>query len=175
MNRATSTAAAPERIDRFRGEHAFLSNFHRRPFQWQGQTWSTSEAAFQAAKTDDHSARERIRMASSPAAAQRLGRRADLPDLRDALLATGNAELVEGNGWGDRYWGVCDGQGRNRLGRMLMAILDDIRARARIAAHSQHVESLRWQRGREPTRRRQADVHHPAPLAERNRHRRPTP
>ena len=29
---------APERIDRFRGDHAFLSNFHRRPFQWRGKT-----------------------------------------------------------------------------------------------------------------------------------------
>jgi hypothetical protein len=37
------------------------------------------------------------------------------------LLATGGAELIEGNTWDDRYWGVVvDGVGQNRLGQLLM-------------------------------------------------------
>jgi hypothetical protein len=36
------------------------------------------------------------------------------------LLATGNAQLIEGNHWGDRHWGVSAGIGHNRLGQLLM-------------------------------------------------------
>jgi predicted NAD-dependent protein-ADP-ribosyltransferase YbiA (DUF1768 family) len=36
-------------------------------------------------------------------------------------------ELIEGNTWGDKYWGQCPiGNGRNELGKILMAIRDDI-------------------------------------------------
>ena len=73
-----AVSPAPERIDRFRGDHAFLSNFHRHPFRWRGKTWTTAEAPFQASKTRDERMRERIRAAASPAEAKRLGRRADL-------------------------------------------------------------------------------------------------
>ncbi len=182
MNPTQAAASAPARIDRFRGDHAFLSNFHRAPFKWQGRLWSTSEAPFQAAKTRDERMRERIREAPSPAAAKRLGRRADLrpdwehvkddvmhsilqakfavPELRDALLATGDAELVEGNTWGDTYWGVCGGRGRNQLGRTLMRVRDAIRARAGAAMDAQHAEWLRGQCERERTGRCDADVCH---------------
>ena len=151
MSRIHDPESTPERIDRFRGEFAFLSNFHRAPFKWRGKQWPTAEAAFAASKTHDARERERIRAAPSPAQAKRLGRRVDLrldwerlkddvmhailqakfavPELRDALLATGDAELVEGNTWGDVYWGRVDGRGRNQLGRTLMRIRDDIRRR----------------------------------------------
>ncbi len=59
---------APERIDRFRGTYAFLSNFHRAPFDWRAKT---AEAAFQAAKIRDAKEAERIRMAPSSAQAKR--------------------------------------------------------------------------------------------------------
>ena len=180
MNPTQAAVSAPERIDRFRGDHAFLSNFHRAPFRWQGNVWPTSEAAFQAAKTRDERMRERIRKAPSPATAKRLGRRADLrpdwehvkddvmhsilrakfavPELRDALLATGDAELVEGNTWGDTYWGVCAGKGRNQLGRTLLRIRDEIRAHAGAAMDAQHAEWLRAQCQRERTGRCDADL-----------------
>ncbi len=66
-----------------------------------------------------------------------------VPELRDALLATGDAELVEGNTWSDVYWGVCGGRGRNQLGRTLMRIRDDIRRRAGAAMDEQHADWLR--------------------------------
>jgi predicted NAD-dependent protein-ADP-ribosyltransferase YbiA (DUF1768 family) len=50
------------------------------------------------------------------------------PDLRGLLLATGNAELIEGNDWGDTIWGVYQGQGENRLGKILMKIRQELRA-----------------------------------------------
>ena len=48
-------------------------------------------------------------------------------ELAGLLLDTGNAELVEGNTWGDRFWGRCRGEGSNHLGRILMEIRDDLR------------------------------------------------
>lgn len=62
-----------------------------------------------------------------------LRRKFTLPDLRDALLATGEAQLVELNTWGDRIWGMvkdADGMlhGRNMLGEMLMAVRAELRA-----------------------------------------------
>ena len=66
-----------------------------------------------------------------------------VPELRDALLATGDVELVEVNTWGDTYWGVCRGRGRNQLGRTLMRIREDIRRRAGPAMDAQHADWLR--------------------------------
>jgi hypothetical protein len=56
------------------------------------------------------------------------------PDLRAKLLASGDADLVEGNTWHDQTWGdcccgrrACSGLGANRLGRMLMELRDELR------------------------------------------------
>lgn len=49
-------------------------------------------------------------------------------DLRDKLVATGDAELVEGNTWGDKIWGICNGQGENRLGKILMKVRTELQA-----------------------------------------------
>ena len=49
-------------------------------------------------------------------------------ELAGKLLNTGDAELVEGNHWGDRYWGVCDGEGQNKLGKLLMQVRGELRA-----------------------------------------------
>lgn len=43
-------------------------------------------------------------------------------NLAQLLIETGDATLIEGNTWGDRVWGVCDGVGENRLGKILMQI-----------------------------------------------------
>lgn len=40
------------------------------------------------------------------------------PTLCKALLATGNCHLVEGNNWGDYFWGSVNGHGENHLGRI---------------------------------------------------------
>ena len=133
-------------ITAFHGPHAFLSNFAASPVVLDGQTYPTVEHAFQAAKTFDPEQRLLVRDANTPATAKRLGRqvtlRADweqvkyglmrqllqqkfaIPDLRAALLATGDAELIEGNTWNDRTWGrvLVKGQwvGKNWLGELLM-------------------------------------------------------
>lgn len=50
------------------------------------------------------------------------------PDLKEKLLATGDRELVEGNFWGDAYWGVYLGVGENKLGKTLMKIRSELRS-----------------------------------------------
>lgn len=43
-------------------------------------------------------------------------------ELEALLLGTGDAMLVEGNTWGDQFWGRCEGRGYNILGVLLMEI-----------------------------------------------------
>lgn len=38
------------------------------------------------------------------------------------LMRTGESILIEGNTWGDTYFGVCNGVGENNLGKDLMSI-----------------------------------------------------
>lgn len=134
-------------IDRFKGKYYFLSNFYGAPVMYGGIEYRNNEAAFQAQKDPDKA----VEFASlQPNEAKRRGRRVNLrkdwegvkddimydivfdkftrnPELREALLATEDAELIEGNDWGDTYWGVCEGKGKNRLGRILMRVRDELR------------------------------------------------
>lgn len=43
------------------------------------------------------------------------------------LLATGDRMLIEGNTWGDTEWGVCNGVGKNLLGKILMKVRENIK------------------------------------------------
>jgi hypothetical protein len=43
------------------------------------------------------------------------------------LIQTGNADLIEGNTWGDTFWGQCPvGNGENMLGKLLMKVRSEI-------------------------------------------------
>ena len=55
------------------------------------------------------------------------------PELRNQLLSTHDAELIEGNYWHDNTWGVCGcvqcgGMGQNILGNLLMALRTELSA-----------------------------------------------
>lgn len=131
-------------IDSFTGEYRFLSNFYPCKVVFDSITYDSVEHAYQAPKTLDLARRELIRDASTPGVAKRLGSKVKLrddwevvkcrimydllkqkfrdPELRRKLLATGAHKLVEGNTWGDTYWGKCNGVGKNYLGKLLMYI-----------------------------------------------------
>lgn len=131
-------------ITRFKGDYRFLSNFSSSFVRLDGILYPTVEHAYQAAKTDDLKLRRQIQNAETPGEAKELGNQiplrphweflkteimADLliqkffePHLRSKLLATGEEELIEGNAHGDRFWGVCKGEGQNKLGQLLMAV-----------------------------------------------------
>lgn len=143
---------ASKTIDRFSGRYHFLSNFSSAEVWLDGESYPSTEHAYQAAKTDDRFARLAIRSASTPNEAKRLGRTVDLregfddervevmyelvrqkfrqhPHLTEKLLATGDSELIEGNWWGDTFWGVCKGRGDNNLGKVLMRVRDELQKR----------------------------------------------
>lgn len=138
-------------IDRFEDEYRFLSNFWPcRVVGDDGVEYSSVEHAFQAAKTNSREAKLRIKACVNPGQAKRMGKKVNLredwdqvkldimetllrrkfsiPELRILLLDTFTDKLVEGNTWGDRYWGVCNGVGENHLGRLLMKIRDELHA-----------------------------------------------
>lgn len=134
----------------FRGDYAFLSNFHKCKIEFEGYIYPTVEHAFQAAKTFDKEEREKIRSVASPVIAKRIGRKVKLrndweivksdimytllkkkfadQELKKMLLATGDAELIEGNNHGDRYWGQVNGSGKNMLGKLLMQVRENCTA-----------------------------------------------
>lgn len=136
-----------EPITSFTGENRFLSNFHSSLVLWRGLTYPTVEHAYQAAKVAPQVLNyaqlvHNIRHAVTPGQAKRMGRNAPLRDdwhtakldimrflidekfmhneLRKALMDTAPCEIIEGNTWGDRYWGVSGGYGANHLGCILM-------------------------------------------------------
>lgn len=139
-------------VTAFVGEYRFLSNFWRIAIEYRERTYPSVEHAYQAAKVDlnvpnyDELCRE-IRTACTPGQAKRLGRHVpmrpdwdidklfvmrmllirkfDDPSLRKLLIDTSPAVLIEGNSWNDQYWGVCNGQGQNHLGQLLMGIRGD--------------------------------------------------
>ena len=65
------------------------------------------------------------------------------PDLAQKLLATGDEELVEGNDWGDIYWGVYKGRGNNMLGKILMRVRAELREESpdEMVAEAENVKS----------------------------------
>ena len=48
-------------------------------------------------------------------------------DLKQKLLNTFDAELEEGNTWNDTYWGICNGEGSNVLGFILMLVRAELK------------------------------------------------
>lgn len=134
-------------IDSFHGKYRFLSNFYPSIVHYDGIFYPSSEHAFQAAKSLELRKRLAIAKLESPGDAKKAGKVLELrPDwdlirdqimfdivllkfamrdsIKNQLLATGDQELVEGNTWGDKYWGVCDGEGENKLGKILMKVRD---------------------------------------------------
>ncbi len=138
------------KIDQFINEHAFLSNFYITPISFEGKEYASVEHAYQAAKTTNPLEHQKIIDAPTPGKAKRLGAKVSLrkdwesvkqgimlellrikfsnPGLRQKLLDTGEAELIEGNNWGDMYWGLDlkTGKGFNFLGVLLMQVRKEL-------------------------------------------------
>lgn len=131
-----------------------FSNFAPFPITLDGKTWPTSEHYFQANKFLDDKHVEAIRNEPSAMIAARMGRSRSRPlradwesvkdqvmktalmakftqheSLRELLLETGEATLVE-HTKNDAYWGDGgDGSGHNRLGELLMEVRDTLAGR----------------------------------------------
>ena len=134
----------------FRNEYAFLSNMFSCSINFDGKVFPCVETAFQYAKCRNAS----LFMKNDGSfvdgfSAKKIGRTVKLPsdwntkrvDIMYELLCDKfqkNKELctalknvkdmiVEDNTWGDTFWGVCNGQGLNMLGKLLMEIRNDLK------------------------------------------------
>ncbi len=139
------------RIDSFQGEYRFLSNFYpvNGGVIYREVVFPTAEHAYQAAKVTilrKHSSPLLKIFADipKPGDAKILGsivecsneQREEMipvmwellflkfkePVLKKLLLLTEDALLVEGNYWGDTFWGQVNGVGENNLGKILMSV-----------------------------------------------------
>lgn len=135
-------------IDNFTGEYYFLSNFYPVKVVLDGLEYPSLENAYQAAKNFDYERRKNFIPLTAKEAKQEGQKILKRPDwdqikilvmtnlirekfkdseLKNKLLLTGNQELIEGNTWGDQYWGVCKGIGENNLGKILMKVREELR------------------------------------------------
>ncbi len=133
----------------------FLSNFFKAAITVDGEFWHTSEHYYQAQKFPNHpEIRREIRNTKDPGkvkfiANKKYGHLVDWDrwnaekddimlnaiklkfsqhdDLKEKLIATGDAELIE-HTINDSYWGDGgDETGKNTLGRLLMKIRDSFK------------------------------------------------
>jgi len=138
----------------FSGDNEFLSNFSWSEVYYEHRWYPTVEHAFQAAKTFDENRRAEICRLVTPGQAKRMGRLITLrpdwelvkigvmyslvkfkfertPSLGNQLLRTGREPLIEGNTWGDHFWGMewdyDRWRGKNWLGRILMKVRKELR------------------------------------------------
>lgn len=134
-------------IDSFSGKYRFLSNFFPCTIVYNGIQYESAEAAYQAQKSPEYA---HAFIGVSPMTAKKLGKRVKLrsdweqvkvkimqeivyekftqnSELKQKLLDTDRAELIEGNSWGDTFWGICNGKGENYLGYILMQVRDQLR------------------------------------------------
>jgi ribA/ribD-fused uncharacterized protein len=136
-----------------------FSNLYRRTIVFEDQTYKTSEHAYQAGKARKPEVRAWLMEAPSPAllamAAHGLyywditpgwsrtkfdrmrcvleAKFTQHQDLRDLLLSTGDATLIETatvNNPVNRLWGEVNGVGENMLGKMLMELRTKLRRSA---------------------------------------------
>ncbi len=130
-------------ISQFTGKHRFLSNFYIEP------DGTNVEAEYQAEKCAEEKDKF-LFYGKNPYIAKRIGRQIklrpdweeiklgvmsalvlrkfeDSPYLMKLLLETDNEDLIEGNTWGDTYWGVCNKKGKNHLGEILMTVRQYLR------------------------------------------------
>ncbi|WP_372364670.1 NADAR family protein [Candidatus Uabimicrobium sp. HlEnr_7] len=130
-------------------EYGEFSNFAKYPIKMNGVTWPTTEHYFQAMKMVSPQNQKKIRNAKTAMQAARIGRdrknkrRRDwesckveimrkavlakfsqYQELKELLLSTHQAKIVE-HTVNDDYWGDGgDGKGKNMLGRILMQVRD---------------------------------------------------
>lgn len=138
------------KIEKFRGDYRFLSNFYPCDILYNHILYPSTEHAYQAQKSGEFKKMLEIsRMTAGQA--KITGSTIDTgddwdykkvnimykinrikysnPTMGEKLLATGNALLVEGNWWGDKFWGVCSktNKGENILGNLLMGIREELK------------------------------------------------
>lgn len=137
-------------IKEFQGEYRWLSNFAPVKVVLDGDTYSSVEHAYMAAKSLDVNWREFCKDTHKAGDVKRASRGIELREdwesiklkvmedllrqkfnnqmYKNKLLATGNIHIEEGNMWNDKFWGIClkTGKGENHLGKLIMKIRNEL-------------------------------------------------
>lgn len=131
------------------GQYGFCSNFFRCLVLIDSRPYPTAEHYYQSQKTLDPQERNMILQCLTPGEAKSAGYHVRLrpdweevkeevmlkglrakftqcPKLREYLLETGDAALHEDSPW-DKYWGYAKGEGKDRLGKLLMQVREELR------------------------------------------------
>lgn len=132
-------------------EWGWMSNFYSSPILLEQKDYPTVEHWFQSHKFGNQELQEKIRSAKSPAQAKKLGRtrdesfRKDWESVKEEILYKGlkakfeqniqllillqetrSEQLIEQSPW-DSYWGSGKtGNGKNRMGYLLMKVRDEL-------------------------------------------------
>jgi len=141
------------KITHFKNEYRFLSNFYPCQIKHNNKIFPTAEHLYQVLKTTNLDIQENIRILKTPGAAKHTGKKVQLRKdwetvklqimeyvikqkfnqnnaLKNKLLSTYPAIIIEGNLWHDNYWGSCycnycqNISGDNNLGHILMKYRD---------------------------------------------------
>lgn len=134
-------------INEFQGEYRWLSNFVECDIEYNGFIYPSVENAYQAAKMKNKEDALKFLNVTSGRAKQ-LSKTLPIRDdwgklkiyymrefliqkfsqkpYKDLLMNTCGLDIIEGNRWGDKYWGVClkTNNGQNNLGKLIMGIRD---------------------------------------------------
>jgi ribA/ribD-fused uncharacterized protein len=138
-------------IQEFQNEYRWLSNFWPVDIEYQGRLYPSVEHAYMSAKSMDEKWKltctnpgnvpgkikimsrsiklrpdwEQIKLSVME---ECLRKKYSQEPFRTKLLNTGTENLVEGNRWGDTFWGwdLNKRQGFNHLGRLIMKIRSEL-------------------------------------------------
>ena len=157
--------------------YGVFSNLYKRDIEFEGAVYPTAEHAYQAGKPRKDSVREWLMSAPSPALLAMaahglyswdicsdwskikfdrmkqilLAKFSQHEDLRNLLLSTGEARLVESatvDNVVNRTWGEVKGKGKNMLGVLLM----EVRAELKWSVSPQNETNKSTKSGKRPSR-----------------------
>lgn len=140
-------------------QYGAFSNLYKRDFDFEGEVYPTAEHAYQAGKARKPEVREWLMAAPTPSLLAMaahglyvwdiaadwskikfdrmkrvlLAKYSQHDDLRELLLSTGTATLIETatvDNAVNRLWGEVNGKGQNKLGQLLMEVRTELRAQA---------------------------------------------
>lgn len=154
----------------FKGEYGFLSNFWICNLEVWGRRFPSSEHAYVYSKNPSQVSDNWDEFVDMmPVDVKRYGRQltftAEWEDkkidimttivtvkfiqninLQRLLVQTGDAALIEGNTWGDKFWGIDErsGEGRNVLGNILMSVRDSLKTPGGSSIKSEPQDPTPW-------------------------------
>lgn len=140
---------AKNTIRGFYGNYQFLHNDYDVPVTIDGITYRCNMSAYEAQKISDYYEKKKFADLDGLVAYE-LGKRIKTTDdfeenklnimkkivyakfvqneeLKRKLLDTGDKILICSNYYGDKFYGVVEGKGKNHLGKILMEVRDELR------------------------------------------------